>query len=122
MRLLLLSISALIVASCGGGGGGGSTTPTPVQVANRAPVLADPGALTVLEGATSIATISASDPDNNSLIFTISSGDDQALLSITSSGVLSFVAAPDFETPGDVGSNNVYDITVKVSDGTLTDR
>ena len=120
MRLLLLIFSALIVASCGGGGGG-SSSPTPVQVANRAPVLADPGALTVLEGATSIATISASDADNNSLTFTISSGDDQALFAMTSSGVLSFAAAPDFETPGDVGSNNVYDITVQVSDGALTD-
>ena len=84
-------------------------------------MLADPGALTVLEGATSIATISASDADNNSLTFTISSGDDQGLFAITSSGVLSFAAAPDFETPGDVGSNNVYDITVQVSDGLLTD-
>jgi hypothetical protein len=119
VRLLILSISALIVASCGGGGG--SSTPTPAQVANRAPVLADPGVLTVLEGASSIATISASDPDNNSLTFTISSGDDEALFSMTSSGVLSFAAAPDFETPGDVGSNNVYDITVQVSDGALTD-
>ncbi|MDA8702708.1 cadherin repeat domain-containing protein [Pseudomonadales bacterium] len=121
MRLLFLSLSALIVASCGGGGGGGGSSPTPVQVANRAPLLADPGALTLLEGSTSVATISASDPDNNSLTYTISSGDDQALFSIASSGVLSFVAAPDFETPGDVGSNNVYDITVQVSDGTLTD-
>ena len=124
MRLLVITLSALIAASCGGGGGGGggsSSTPTPVQVANRAPVLADPGTLTVLEGATSIATISASDPDNNSLTFTISSGDDQALFSITSSGLLSFSAAPDFETPGDVGSDNVYDLIVQVSDGTLTD-
>ena len=120
MRLLVITLSALIAASCGGGGGGSSPTPTPVQVANRAPVLADPGVLTVLEGATSIATISASDPDNNSLTFTISSGDDQALFSMTSSGVLSFSASPDFETPGDVGSDNVYDITVQVSDGTLT--
>ncbi|MDA9256525.1 hypothetical protein N9P41_01205 [Pseudomonadales bacterium] len=114
-------MSSLIGASCGGGGGGSSPTPTPVQVANRAPVLADPGTLTVLEGATSIATISASDPDNNSLAFTISSGDDQALFSITSSGLLSFSVAPDFESPGDVGSDNVYELTVQVSDGTLTD-
>ena len=121
LRLLLISLSALIAASCGGGGGGSSSTPTPVQVANRAPVLADPGALTLLEGTTSVATISASDADNNSLTFTISSGDDQALFAMTSSGVLSFAAAPDFETPGDVGSNNVYDITVQVSDGALTD-
>jgi hypothetical protein len=104
-------------------GGGGSSSTAPAEVANRAPVLDDfvPGTLTVLEGATSIATISASDPDNNSLTFTISSGDDQELFSITSSGVLSFSAAPDFEAPGDVGADNVYDITVQVSDGSLTD-
>jgi hypothetical protein len=77
--------------------------------------------LTVLEGATSVATISASDPDNNSLTYTISSGYDQALFSITSRGVLSFLTAPDFETPSDVGSDNVYDITVQVSDGLLID-
>ena len=124
MARLLLPLLSMIVASCGGGGGGGgggSPIPTPVQVANRAPVIADPGALSVLEGTTSVATISASDPDNNSLTFTMSSSDDQALFSITSSGAPSFSVAPDFEAPGDVGSDNVYDITVQVSDGALTD-
>ena len=110
MRVLFLPILALIFGSCGGEG-----------VSNRAPVIADPGALTVLEGATAIATINASDPDNDSLTFTISSGDDQALFSVTSTGVLSFSAAPDFETPDDTGSDNVYDLTVQVSDDTLTD-
>ena len=116
MRLLISCFVTLILASCGGGGGGGST-PAP----NRAPVVTDPGALTLLEGASSVATISASDPDNNSLSFSISSGDDQALFSISSSGVLSFSAAPDFESPSDADSNNIYDLTVQVSDGTLTD-
>ena len=32
-------------------------------------------------------------------------------------GVLSFVTAPDFEAPTDAGANNVYDVTVQVSDG-----
>ena len=114
MRLLISCFVTLILASCGGGGG---STPA----SNRAPAFAGPGALTVLEGATSVATISASDPDNNSLTYTISSGDDQALFSITSRGVLSFLTAPDFETPSDVGSDNVYDITVQVSDGLLID-
>ena len=107
-------------SSCGGGGGGGSA-PTPVQVANRAPVLVDPGALTLLEGAASVTNISASDPDNNSLNFSISSGDDEALFSISSSGALSFLNVPDFEAPADSGADNVYDLTVQVSDGTLTD-
>ncbi|MDH4324549.1 MAG: cadherin-like domain-containing protein, partial [Betaproteobacteria bacterium] len=33
------------------------------------------------------------------------------------SGVLSFVAAPDFENPTDVDLDNVYEVTVQVSDG-----
>ena len=117
MKIYFTLIITALVAACGGGGG---STPTPAQV-NRAPVLTDPGALSVVQGATSIATIIASDPDNNSLTFTISSGDDQALFSITSSGVLSFLVAPDFESPSDAGSDNIYDLTVQVSDGTLTD-
>ena len=32
-------------------------------------------------------------------------------------GALAFAAAPDFETPNDAGGNNVYDVTVQVSDG-----
>ena len=36
-------------------------------------------------------------------------------------GVLSFVSAPNFEAPTDAGGNNVYDVTVQVSDGSLTD-
>ena len=77
--------------------------------------------MAVLEGTVSVGTISASDPDNNSLSFSISPSDDQALFSISSSGVLSFSIAPDFEAPADTGSDNVYDLTVQVSDGTLTD-
>ena len=34
---------------------------------------------------------------------------------------LSFVSAPDFETPTDAGGNNVYDVQVQVSDGIITD-
>ena len=63
MRASVAALICMCLTACGGGG----SAPTPVQVANRAPVLADPGALTLLEGASSVATISASDADNNSL-------------------------------------------------------
>ncbi|MBT0964305.1 cadherin repeat domain-containing protein, partial [Denitromonas iodatirespirans] len=32
-----------------------------------------------------------------------------------------FNAAPNFEAPTDVGGDNIYDVTVQVSDGTTTD-
>jgi hypothetical protein len=77
--------------------------------------------LTLLEGTAAVATINASDADNNTLVFSITSGDDASLFSISSSGALTFASAPDFEAPTDSGTNNNYELTVQVSDGTLTD-
>jgi len=123
MKKILVASVLATLAACGGGGGGGSTAVSqPVQAANRAPVIVDPGTLTVSEGATAVATITASDADNDSLTFSIASGDDQSLFSIdASTGALSFSTAPDFESPGDSGSDNVYGVTVQVSDGVLSD-
>ena len=103
------------------GGGGGDSAPASIQETNTAPTISDPGALSLLEGGTSVATISASDAQNNSLSFSIASGDDDALFAITADGALSFAAAPDFEAPSDADTDNVYDVTIQVSDGSLTD-
>ena len=120
-RILWLLSSSLVLTACGGGGGGGSSAPAVVQVTNTAPTITDPGALSLLEGGLSVATISASDAQNNSLSFSIASGDDEDLFSITTGGALSFATAPDFEAPADSDTDNVYDVTVQVSDGSLTD-
>ena len=120
MQRFLASVAAIaFVTSCGGGGGGSS--PAVEQVTNTAPTITDPGSLSLLEGGTSVATISASDAQNNSLTFSIASGDDDALFTITSGGALAFAAAPDFEAPGDADTDNVYELAVQVSDGSLTD-
>src|SRR5690606_7660365 len=34
-----------------------------------------------------------------------------------STGALSFILAPDFEAPADVGADNVHEVTLQVSDG-----
>ena len=94
-RLFGLASSTLFLTACGGGGGGGSAA-TPV-VTNTAPTITDPGALSLLEGGTSVATLVASDSQNDSLSFSIASGDDEELFSITTAGALSFATAPDFE-------------------------
>ena len=60
-RILWLLSSSLVLTACGGGGGGGSSAPAVVQVTNTAPTISDPGALSLLEGGTAVATISASD-------------------------------------------------------------
>ena len=47
------------------------------------------------------------------------SGADASKFGITTDGAtrtLSFKANPDYESPGDSGRNNVYEVTVKVTD------
>src|SRR5262249_1036183 len=56
------------------------------------------------------------------LTTTLSGGPDPSpYTTLSRPGALSFVSAPDAETPADAGGNNVYDVQVQVSDGTNTD-
>ena len=76
-----------------------------------------PATASVAEGTTAVGTYSASDADGSSLTYTVE-GTDAALFTIDNTGALSFRTAPDFEAPSDRGQNNVYDVVVRVSDGT----
>ena len=112
----LALVCAVSLSACGGGG---SSTPAPNP--NTAPTLTDPGAITLLEGGAVVATIAGTDSENDSLTFALSSGDDENLFRMSSSGELSFITAPDFEIPSDAGGDNIYEVTVQVSDGALSD-
>ena len=112
----LALVCAVSLSACGGGG---SSTPAPNP--NTAPTLTDPGAITLLEGGAGVATIAGTDSENDSLTFALSSGDDENLFRMSSSGELSFITAPDFEIPSDAGGDNIYEVTVQVSDGALLD-
>ena len=99
-----------------------------VTGANDAPAITSNGgggaaAVSVAEGSTAVTTVTAGDVDAGAVLsYAISGGADAAKFTINAStGVLSFLAAPDFETAGDVGGDNVYGVTVEVSDGTLVD-
>lgn len=76
-------------------------------------------AVTVAENQTSVLTYSGADPDTiTTLSWGISGGVDYAKFAINSStGVLTFVTAPDFEVPTDGNTNNVYLVTISISDG-----
>jgi hypothetical protein len=76
--------------------------------------------LSLAEGATSIATLIASDSNQDSLTFTLS-GTDASDLTINSAGLLSFASAADYESAQDYDENNEYLARVTVSDGGLTD-
>lgn len=94
---------------------------------NNAPVITsngsgDTAAVSVDENTTAVTTVTATDPDADTLTFSISGGADGALFSINSmTGVLTFNSAPNFESPTDEGLNNVYNVIVRASDGALFD-
>ncbi len=102
-------------------------TVTPVN--DNDPVITSDGggasaAVNVLENDLYVSTVVANDVDlpAETLTYSISGGVDAGKFAIDgSTGVLTFVASPDFEAPTDIGGNNVYDVIVQVSDGTRTD-
>ncbi|MBU1667439.1 VCBS repeat-containing protein [bacterium] len=72
------------------------------------------------ENNSSIGSITATDPDGDSLTYSLS-GEDAALFSINSTtGALSFIGVPNFENPTDSNGDNAYSITISVTDGTQT--
>jgi len=83
---------------------------------NEAPVLSAATAQNIVENSSSTIVVTASDPDTSSLTYSLS-GSDASKFSISSNGVLSFVSTPDYEAPSDYGSNNVFDLSVSVTDG-----
>lgn len=97
------------------------------NLSNTAPVITSngggaAGTTSVAENTTAVTTVTATDPEGDSLTYSISGGADAAKFSVVgATGVLTFVAAPDFEAPGDANTDNVYEVTVKASDGSLFD-
>ena len=88
-----------------------------------APVITTPAAIDVAENETAVATLSATDQDTdvNELTWSIPSGTaggaDGDDFTLTSAGVLTFTTAKDYETSDDTDGDNIYEVTVQVSDG-----
>ena len=73
----------------------------------NAPSFTSNATFTADENQTAIGTVTATDPEGDSITFTISGNE----LSITSAGVLTFSSAPDYET------KSSYSATVTATDG-----
>lgn len=95
--------------------------------ANEAPVITSNGGgavggYTISENTVGPNTVTAVDPDGGAnLTYTIVGGADAALFGISAAGVLSLISSPNFEAPADQNGDNVYQVIVQASDGTLTD-
>ena len=67
---------------------------------------------------TTIATYSITDPDGDEVTWSIA-GTDAARFSINEDGELSFRSSPNYEAPNDANTDNVYEVTIRASDGNL---
>jgi Ca2+-binding RTX toxin-like protein len=117
------------VTASGAGWSVSQTFTIDITDVNEAPVITSDGAgatasVSINENTTAVADVNASDEDQpaQTLTYSIVGGADQARFQIdANTGVLSFVSAPNYEAPADAGPDNVYDVVVQVSDGTLSD-
>jgi hypothetical protein len=89
--------------------------------ANSAPLFSSVASFSGAENQTGVGTVTATDANGDALTFSISGGLDQSLFTINATtGVLVFNSAPDYENAGDNGGDNIYNLTIQVSDGSLT--
>ena len=88
------------------------------------PLPASSGAVVLVpENTRPVTTVTASDADlpAQTLQFQIAGGADAAFFSIdAATGDLQFITAPDFEQPQDADHNNLYQLDLRVLDGTLS--
>ncbi len=89
---------------------------------NEAPeIVAGSGVITYSENGTHpVEPYGAIDPEGDTPITWSLSGTDKGDFSITNTGQLQFRKTPDYERPADSGRDNVYNVTVRASDGSLT--
>lgn len=86
---------------------------------NEPPTITSPPFFSIAEGKTTNAALKivGSDPEMSSLTYSISGGADASAVAINSTtGVLTFNTAPDWESPADADKNNQYDVEVTVTD------
>ena len=92
-----------------------TTTPPVAFVAtNAGPSITSSAYFWAAENQTAIGTIVATDPENNTLTYSIAGGDASSMSIVSGTGVLTFSTAPNYEV------KDRYTTTVSVTDGTTT--
>lgn len=96
---------------------------TSITATNDAPVITSfgggvSGTASIAETQAVVGTVTSSDIDGGTPVYSIVAGLDSSFFTIDSiTGVLSFVSAPDYETPFDGNADNVYELMIEVGDG-----
>ena len=90
---------------------------------NVAPSFTSSPTFDAAENQTAVGTVAATDSDADDSVtgYAITGGTDMALFEIgATSGELTFKSAPNFEVPGDSGTDNVHEVTVRATSGAGT--
>ncbi|QCI79622.1 hypothetical protein E6W36_08955 [Hankyongella ginsenosidimutans] len=127
-------IADLIVGATGNDAGGTDAGAAYVVYGERSALVGAPPVITsngggdaasisVVENTFAVTTVTATDADAGTVLtYSIAGGADAARFTINATtGALAFAQAPDFETPGDLDDNNIYEVIVRASDGSLFD-
>ena len=94
---------------------------------NEAPTIISNGggasaSVAVSENSSAVTTVGASDQDGTATLYAIAGGADAASFTVNqTTGELRFLNGPNFEAPADADGDNVYEVVVSASDGSLVD-
>lgn len=118
MRRLILSASILALAACDRGGGA-SAPPVIIPQINTAPIFTSAAAAQAPENMSgTIYTATADDADDDALSYSLAGSSDATLFDFnTADQTLSFKTPPNFEKPQDADADNIYSVTLQVTDG-----
>lgn len=88
---------------------------------NSAPTFISDKGVNVFEHTVNAYSTQATDPDDDSISYSINGGNDQSLFRIDpNTGLVKFNETPDYENPHDKNKDNIYEITIQASDGKLS--
>ena len=109
------------------GDGPWSNSSSAATATDAPPTFTSAATFSVAENTTTVGSVIATDANSGDSVtgYTITGGADSAKFAITNAGVLTFVAAPDYDTPGDLVSttpanavrNNEYIVVVTATSG-----
>ena len=85
------------------------------SASNLPPAFTTQAAQAVAEDTTAVVTLEAPDPESDPVTFAIAGGADRAQFTLDGAQ-LAFVTAPDYEAPADANGDNIYEVTVEVSE------
>ena len=102
-----------LLNACGGGGGGDAETIATVAQIVR-PVISSANSFSVSENQTSIGSAVASISDYSTLSYSLTGADADSITINSSTGVMSFNSAPDYET------KNSYAVKLNVAAGSVS--